>query len=273
MKSLNKARDVLCLISAEPEIGLSALARSLELPKSTAYRILRALESAGLVSQLDGGHKYVLGSLVFELASGHASRPRLIELARPYMVQLRDQCHETVALHVPHGNAWVAISQVESTQELRRTLTNIGLPMPLYAGAAGKLFLAHMPAAERDAYLADTALVQLAPGTITNRRRLLEELALIRRRGYSTSFQEAVMGIAGIVMPIKSADGTIRGAMGVSGPMSRFSSRSVSAIRLTLEKAVTELSRRMRKHMPVDARNEALAERPPVAAQRSFQNR
>lgn len=248
MKSLGKARDVLCLLAAEPEIGLSELARSLSLPKSTAYRILRALESVGLASQIEGKRCYVLGSLVYELANGDTSRHRLIELARPLMMRLRDQCDETVALHVLQGDGWVPISQVESTQDLRRTITGIGNPTALYAGAAGKLFLAYMDDEERDAYLDATTLVQLAPGTFTNRRRLLEELALIRRRGYSTSSQEAVLGVAGVVMPIRAANGAVKAAIGVSGPIGRFTPKATMAIRIHLEKAATALSKAMRRH-------------------------
>jgi len=243
MKSLNKARDILCLIAQEPDIGLSRLARTLELPKSTVYRIVRALESAGLLTQ-SAGRQYSLGGLVYELASG-STRAGLIEIARPAMVRLRDACNETVALHVLQGSGWAPIAQVESLQELRRTITNLGAATPLHAGAAGKLFLAFMTESDRSRYLDNEELRPLTPHTPTNRRRLLEELTLIRRRGYSTSEQEVAIGVAGVVMPIPRPDGAVREALGVSGPMARFNTKAVARIVAGLEGAVDEISHRL----------------------------
>jgi DNA-binding IclR family transcriptional regulator len=217
------------------------VARTLRLPKSTAYRILRTLETAGLVTQAGDDRRYSLGSLLYELASG-TNRSSLIEGARPLMVRLRDECNETVALHVLQGAGWAAISQVESRQELRRTIMNLGSPTPLHAGAAGKLFLAFLPERDRERYCKDHELNAITPHTPTNRRRLLEELALIRRRGYSTSQQEVAIGVAGVVMPITRPDGSVKEALGVSGPLVRFTPKAVAAIRAGLEEAVTKLS-------------------------------
>lgn len=243
MKSLNKARDILCLVAQEPGIGLSRLARTLELPKSTVYRIVRALESAGLLTQ-SGDGQYSLGGLVYELASG-STRTGLIEIARPAMVRLRDACNETVALHVLQGSGWAPLAQVESLQELRRTIRNLGAATPLHAGAAGKLFLAFMTESERRRYLENEDLRPLTPHTPTNRRRLLQELTLIRRRGYSTSEQEVAIGVAGVVMPIPRPDGSVREALGVSGPMARFNAKAIGKIVEGLEEAVEEITHRL----------------------------
>jgi len=241
MKSLLKARDVLCAIKVEPEIGLSALARKLKLPKSTTHRILRALEDAALVTTTAG--RYVLGSLIYDLAGGAASRSRMIEVSRLAMTGLRDITDETVALHVLEARGWATISQVESTQELRRTITQFGVPTPLHAGAAGKLFLAYMDEGLRDSYLKQHPLNSYTPATLTNRSRLLEELALIRRRGYSTSVQEVALGVAGMTMPVLGTDGSVKVAVGVSGPMARFTPQAMATIRAELAKTVAEISR------------------------------
>ncbi|MGE0875345.1 MAG: IclR family transcriptional regulator [Burkholderiales bacterium] len=243
MKSLIKAKEVLSLIASEPGIGLPQIARKLGMPKSTAYRILRALSLAGFVLELDDKHRYGLGPLINDLTSGHSRRAKLIRVARPLMIRLRDQCNETVALHLLQGGSWVVIDQVESSQQIRRTITNLGTPLALHAGAPGKLFLALMSERDREAYLATEPLKRFTPNTLTDRGKLHRELAMIVRRGYSKSVEEVVQGVSSLAMPIRSSDGSVVAAIGVSGPIARFTPKKASSILSALTRTVEEARR------------------------------
>ena len=249
MKSLIKIRDMLSLIAAEPGIGLPDLSRKLSMPKSTAHRILRALEGSGFVLEMEEGHRFGLGPLISALTEGYTRRERLMREAHPLMVKLRDQCNETVALHVLEANRWVVIDQVESRQELRRTITNLGIPMPLGAAATGKLFLACMPERDRRAYLKDHELRSYTPNTL-NRQHLVKDLSKIARRGYATSFEEMAVGVAGLSKPIRGRDGTVRAAIGISGPTGRFTPRNIAAMRLALEKTIRAVTHRLEGEVP-----------------------
>lgn len=243
MKSLLKIRDLLVMIAAEPGVALPDLSRRLSLPKSTAHRILSALKASGFVLETEGGHGFGLGPLIGDLAQGSTRRERLIRVARPLMVALRDQCDETVALHVLEAEHRLVIDQVESTQELRRTFTNLGVPMSLGATAAGKVFLAHMPERRRADYLKTHALPTFTAQT-PSRGRLQSELAQILRQGYATSFEEVVLGVAGLAMPVYDVDGTVSAAIGISGPKDRFTTRRIAVMRSHLRttvKRATEL--------------------------------
>lgn len=244
MKSLVKVRDMLSLIAGEPGIALPELSRKLSMPKSTAYRILRALESSGFVSETEEEHRFRLGPLVGDLARGYARRERLIRVARPELVKLRDKCNETVALHVLEANRWVVVDQIESTQELRRTITNLGEPMPLGAAATGKLFLAFMPPAQRDAYFKEQKLVKYTPRT-PNRQALEKDLLQIARNGYATSLEEMAIGVSGLSMPIRSRDGGVRAAVGISGPSGRFTPKTVLAMREALGRSIKEIEKQL----------------------------
>jgi IclR family transcriptional regulator, acetate operon repressor len=241
MKSFVKIKDALCAVAEEPGIGLSELGRRLGLPKSTAHRVLQALESADFVRQVADG-KYVLGSLVFELASGDRDRLRLVELARPLMFRLREDWNETVALHVRKGDSWITLEQVESTQELRRTISNLGVPNPLHAAATGKLFLSFLDEEERQRYFQDHRLIAVTSKTLTNKSDLQRELDTIRRRGFATSHEELVPGVAGIAVPVSRPDGSVAAALAFSGPVVRFTPRNVTAMRDLLAGAAAELA-------------------------------
>jgi IclR family acetate operon transcriptional repressor len=249
MKSLVKARDMLSLIAGTPGIALPELSRKLSMPKSTAYRILRALESSGFVAEMEDGHRFRLGPLIGDLAKGFTRRERLTRVTRPELVKLRDKCDETVALHVLEANRWVVIDQVESTQELRRTITNLGEPMPLGAAATGKLFLAFMPQAQRNAYFKEQKLVPHTTRT-PNRQSLEKDLQQIVRNGYATSIGELVSGVSGLSMPIRSRDGAVRSAVGISGPSGRFAPKEVLAMRDALKKTIKEIEKQLAEEEP-----------------------
>ncbi|MEO8924408.1 MAG: IclR family transcriptional regulator [Caldimonas sp.] len=237
--TLLKVRDMLVLIAAEPGVGLPDLSRRLSLPKSTAHRILSALEASGFVLKIEGGHRFGLGPLISDLTQGFTRREKLIRVTRPMMVRLRDRCDETVALHVLEANRRLVIDQVESTQELRRTFTNLGVPMSLGATAAGKIFLAYMSERERAAYLKEHALPSYTAHT-PRPSRLRNDLAQILRRGYATSFEEVVVGVAGIAMPVHGLDGRVSAAIGISGPKDRFTATKLVTMRLLLRASVKE---------------------------------
>ena len=244
MKSLVKARDMLSLIAGEPGIALPELSRKLSMPKSTAYRILRALESSGFVAEMEDEHCFRLGPLIEDLTKGSTRRERLARVARPELVRLRDKCNETVALHVLETNRWVVIDQVESTQELRRTITNLGEPMPLGAAATGKLFLAFMPEAQRKAYFSEQKLVRHTTRT-PNRQSLEKDLLQIARNGYATSVEEMAIGVSGLSMPIRSRDGGVRAAVGISGPSGRFTQKEVTSMREALGRTIREIEKQL----------------------------
>jgi IclR family acetate operon transcriptional repressor len=245
MKSLLKVRDILVLVASEQGVGLPDLSKKLAMPKSTVYRLLRALHKCGFVME-EAGHTYRLGPLVSDLALGYSRRERLIRAAHQSMVKLRDACDETVALHVLEGNSRLVLHQVVSTQELRRTFTNIGVPMPLGATAAGKLFLAFMPQQQSTAYLKDHPLTKYTRKT-PSAERLAKEIKDIRQQGYAVSFEEMVEGVAGIAMPVRGIDGAVAVALGVSGPLSRFSKQDIDPMLLDLKSATESVSQELSK--------------------------
>lgn len=245
MKSLGKIRDVLLVVTSAPGAGLAEISKKVALPKSTVFRLLRALQRAGFLARDAERGGYELGPFVSQLASGPNVIEKLLAIARPRMVALRDKCDETVALHVLEGQSWMAIDQVESTQELRRTITSMKVPMPLHAAAPGKLFLAFMPDEEQQAYLSRHELRRFTPATITSRKRLTEELNEVRKQGYATSFQELAIGVGSVSMPVRDPDGRVSAAVGVSGPLSRFTPKAITSIRGALRVACQEIEREL----------------------------
>ncbi len=86
LRAVDRVCDIIDLLAQHPSgITLSAIAAAVQLPKSSAFRYLAALEVRGYVTRSDDGIGYRLGA---PLASSHpvvsGKFDRLVKLAKPY---------------------------------------------------------------------------------------------------------------------------------------------------------------------------------------------
>lgn len=230
VQSLDRAVAILrCFDAQHAAIGISELARRAGLSTSTTHRLLGSMTANRLLAQ-GPDRRYRLGPLLLQLGRSGALPSSLRDVARPLMVELRDAVDETVALHelLPSGERAV-IDQVESRQELRRTYTDIGVPIALVHGAPGKAMLATLPWARQQAELA-TPIEAVTELTVTDPGDLAEELARCRRRGYATSDAERTPGIRAVAAPVFDHSGRAVGALGLSVPTVRMDDERVAEL-------------------------------------------
>lgn len=225
LKSVNKALEILnCFSYENPEMGVTAISKQLNLPKSTTSRLLAALRNHDFVIQSSASKKFRLGMKVLKL-SGIAKTlmDEWVIHARPHLKDLRDRTGETTALHVLERDQRVCIEEFPSLNELRPFL-GIGGHYPLHAGSPGKLLLAYLPEEERRVILLKNKLPRYTPKTLTDIEALEKEFSRIRKKGYAVSCQERVMFLSSISAPIKNYENKVIAAVCIHGP----------AIRLTL---------------------------------------
>ncbi|MQB01417.1 MAG: helix-turn-helix domain-containing protein [Actinobacteria bacterium] len=206
-------------------LGVSEIARITGLSRSTVHRLLVTLRRHELVQQLPDSTNYALGPHLLRLAQIAFSSVNLQSIAKPIMERLRDRCDETVGLHARlNPTTRTVLDQVESSQPLRRTYTEIGHPIPIYQGAPGKVLLAYSSRELQDEVLAGK-LEAVTPRTITDPERVRAELARIRKNGYALSFEERVPGVSTLAVPIANHTGAVVAAISVAGPSTRLSRR------------------------------------------------
>lgn len=220
---LDRAVMILKAFSAnEPKLALSEISKRTGIHVSTCLRLLSTLRHHGLVSRDELSGSYRLGYEIIALAETARSGGGLVEAALPIMRELSEQFDETVVLSVRSGSERVDLEQVVGRQTVRRVV-ELGVPRPLYAGAASRTLLAGMSDAEVDAYLEKVPLRRLAEHTITDAEALRKTLATIRKKGFAISVQEqSDGGGAGVAVPIRGARNEMVGVIGVSVPQFRF---------------------------------------------------
>jgi DNA-binding IclR family transcriptional regulator len=182
---VGRAFDILAIFShARPSLNLGEVVTAVGLPKTTVFRVLSGLVERGYCECDPHTGKYSLGFELLRLANIRRRQTNVHDVAAPAMREIRNAVNETVILSVRAGDSRVHIDFVEGLHAMRR-MADLGVPAPLYAGAASKVLLAGMEDEEIEAYLDRTDLTAFQDSTITDRALLWRERSADRLRARS----------------------------------------------------------------------------------------
>jgi DNA-binding IclR family transcriptional regulator len=225
VQTVDRAIAVLNILSASKrDVSLTEVSQRLGLHKSTVHRLLASLEKGGLVDRPPASRKYRLGMGLIELGNAVLNSRALPQAVLPYLRYISDTVEEVAYLAVRDEDEIVNILQMPSPHLLQ----SVGLAerAPLHCTSAGKVFLAHMSEEELKPLL-EKGLPQSTAKTVTDAGDLRDELERVREQGFATAFGEYREDIVGIAVPITISDGTVVGAIGVVGPLHRFTPEKV----------------------------------------------
>jgi len=242
VQSIDRAAAILrSFADQRAELTLSEIARATGLTTSTAHRLLASMQHNNLIRQTRD-RRYAPGPLLVQLVRGGAVTGTLRDAALPAMTQLRDDVEETVGLHrlLPTDER-VVIDQVESHHPLRRTYTELGIPIPLPYGAPGKVLAAFLPEDRREALLRQT-LSPVTPATVTDPEKLRQEIHRAMRTGFALSFAERTLGIHTVAAAIFDHSGSVVGCLSVSGPQMRMSAQRMKTLGPHVREAARTIS-------------------------------
>jgi IclR family transcriptional regulator, acetate operon repressor len=246
VQSVERAFAVLRSFTPErPVQGVSEIATTLNLNRTTVHRLLATLESCGAVRRDPITHRYTISAGVLQFANVFHQMSNVRDVAHQPMVRLRDATGQTAALHLREGFERVTIAQVESNQDLRMTYRDLGVPQPLHLGSPGKAILAHLCPEEIEEYLTRRRLVAFTEHSITDPGKLRAELERILYNGYAISRQERRPGVVSAAAPVFDGSGYVIGAMNICGPVHRISEPQLLEIAPLVMEAARETSRRL----------------------------
>lgn len=240
VQSVDRALTILDILARHGELGVTEIAASIGVHKSTAFRLISALEQHRLVEQLSKRGKYRLGFGIVRLAGATIARLNLAEESLPFCRQLAAEFNETVNVAVLDTDAAVNIAQEQGNATV--TVQNwIGKRTPLHATSSGKVLLAWAAGAQVLGVL-EGALDRYTPHTITSSAALRAELDQVRGLGWARTEEELETGLNAVAAPIRGPDGTVLAAISISGPSYRLTAHSFPAIAARLQACASEIS-------------------------------
>jgi IclR family acetate operon transcriptional repressor len=224
-------------------LSIAEIATALDMPQPTAHRIVGILEKLGFVGRepgrrriIEGNRLVTLGLGVLQAAAGSGTRHAIL-------ASLAKKTGESCNLGVIGGGHVVYIDRVESQWPLGLRFET-GSQVPLHCTSIGKLLLSQLPDEIVDAQLSHGPLARYTASTITDVRKLKEELNRTRRQGYSTDNEEFMSGVVCIAVPVQGTrDDSVVAGLAISAAQARHTLSGVKRFLPDLKSAAEKLSR------------------------------
>ncbi len=220
--SLDRALGVLECLSRHPQgLGISELAAEMGLSVNFVYRVTQALTAHGYVNR-DTDKRFGIGSKLLTLCQPVSNDVPLTEAALPALRWLSDQTGEAAHLGMISGHEGIVLERVIG-RALIKFYVERGTRFPLHTSGPGKVMLAFMPEAERDAIISGMTFERFQPWTISNRKDFLKCLESVRSEGFAVDAGEHLEGHHCLGAPILDADGNAIASLWITGPSQRLS--------------------------------------------------
>ena len=188
-----------------------------DLPKSSVHRILKELTELGYLNFNPETKKYFGSLRLAGIGAEVMSHFQLRDHVRPYLLELQRKTEHTSNLGVLDGTMGVFVDKIESRDFGIKLFSEIGKTFPLHCTGLGKVLLAF--SSEKTLMkLLETPLETITDKTITDPKKLKQELVLIQKQGYAFDNEEITRGIMCLAAPIFGFDKGLVGAISIAFP-------------------------------------------------------
>jgi DNA-binding IclR family transcriptional regulator len=199
----------------DTSLTLHEVAERTALYKSTILRLMASLERRGCMLRLGDG-SYQLGPMLVRWGSLYLTSVRVETHITPVLAALSRETGESATFYTPQGHARLCLARVDCAHSVRDHV-RVGDLLPLERGAGGKVILAYTAAGKE-------RRTQSQPANVI------------------TSFRERDPEGAGMAAPVFGADGSLRGAIALSGSAARFNEHALPRFSKAILAAARELT-------------------------------
>ncbi len=217
---IHRVLDILLLFEdGREKLSIDEIAQELDLPKSTAYRLVKELQERGFIDKTH--NDFQLGLNFLRLSRLALKNNRDIRLmALPGMQRIAKAVRESVSLMRLINKRVVCIESIEGQYALRVSIEQ-GRTQLLHAGASSRILLAALPEDEWENYL-EFPLENYTTTTISDFDQLRENLHRVRQDGYTVSKGEIDVGACALAVPLMNRRKEIIAALSIEAPLTRM---------------------------------------------------
>lgn len=219
IRAVENAFEIVEAIRELDGCGVAELADHMGIPTSTAHVYLKTLEEVGYV--VNEGGRYDLGLRFLDVAGYVRHRNVVYQAARNEVDELARSTGEVATLGCEEGGFRVMLYRTEPTGAVFNNAPT-GEFTRMHWTAVGKAILSQKSAEEIRGIVDRHGTPRATERTLIDRDELLEEIELVRSRGYAVEDEERVKGVKSIAVPVDSGDGVNDAAVSVAGPKHEF---------------------------------------------------
>lgn len=239
--TINKALDVLFFLHENGQAqaqGVTAIARALDMPKSSVHRLLATLLKRGLVEQNVGG-RYQVGFALIALGLGALEREPVVVTARPVLEAKAAELGETFFLVVARGGQLVVVDKAEGSGFLRAS-PRLGTTVPIHATAVGKLYLAF----GQDPLTLEEELTAFTGHTPVTEQALEDAINQAQQQGWASNLDEWIAGLSVLAAPVLLGERMVA-AVAVALASARLTELGIDSLRDCVVSAAQTIAQRL----------------------------
>ena len=247
VQSAGKIFQIMETLADNGPCGLLELSHYLGLNKSTVHRLLNSLIYMGYVNQDEESLKYYMTLKIANVSGKVLKQMDILSIAQPYLKYLMEQANETVHLVKRVDNNICYIHKLEPVNTGRsiQMASFVGMISPLYRTAVGKAIMSRLPESEVRKIWETSNIEPKTEFTILTIDQLLEELKLVRERGYSLDNEENELGVRCIAISINNYTSRADYAISISAPISRMPDERIAELAPLMKETGQKLSQEM----------------------------
>lgn len=214
--AVQKCFAILDLLSKmDKPLGISEISRQLGLNKSTVFNMVYTLIDLDVLEGMDDG-KFGFGPRFYVLGSAAGNRSKLIRVAHPFLQRINSETNLSAFLGIRADLQSVIIDKVDSAHGIKIS-SEIGMQMPLLAGAGIKAMLSQLGNQDLYKMISNVPFKRYTPNTITEKDAYLDEIDNVRKEGIAFDREEYIEGMMALGIPINTSSRNVQAAIWVVG--------------------------------------------------------
>ncbi len=208
-------RMLALLAEAGKPLGISEISKALKYNKSTVFNTLYTLCELGI---LESGEdtKFWFGTELYVLGRAAAKGSGLIQTVHPFLERINRETKLSAFLGIRSGLRAVLVDKVDDAMDVKIS-SEVGMRLPLLAGAGGQALLAQLPEAELDRILAENKLRKFTPQTCVDKAEYKKAILKVREEGIAIDREEYLEGIVALAVPLQTRKQGLQAAIWAVG--------------------------------------------------------
>ncbi len=231
VNALIRGFDVLELLARKKEpLGISEIATKLKMHKGTVFSMVHTLTEVGVLENSDG--KYIFGPKLYVLGKAAERGSNLIRTVHPYLEKISRRTNLAAIFGMRLGLRVIVLDKVDPGLKFKISL-DIGIQIPLLAGAHGKAILSQLADEELNDLLSTVELRDFTPHSCVSGAEYKQMIRLARARGIAEDKEEFIEGIRTLAVPLETGrkkPQTAIWVMGLNGQLKDSEMESCSKI-------------------------------------------
>ncbi|MBW1774901.1 MAG: IclR family transcriptional regulator [Deltaproteobacteria bacterium] len=242
--AIDKCFDILELLAQSKEpMGISGISGKLNLNKSTVFNIAHTLMDLNVLEHQPDG-KFVFGTRFYILGNMAGKRSDLLQIAHPYLEKINEKTKLSAFLGLRSDRQVILIDKVDAAYGIKLS-SEIGMQMPILAGAGIKAMLSQLSDEEIDKILVRTELKRYTPSSIIDKADFKEEILEVRKQGIAYDREEYIEGMVAFAIPVQAKGRDLQAAIWAVGLTRQVSEASMPELIGLLKEISEEINYRL----------------------------